>query len=180
MPSATRPLKRCRHGPNPWRMAITSTAMKPMLCRFRAMPGSGLPSPTQSCMTPPRRGSAPLALVLAALVPAAALARRCPSCRGRRRRLFRRVGHLGRRRHGGDHEVAPGDHRPRPLDPLQVAPAHTGVEIEARQIGAELLRDAVRVAIDLDRVADDVQHTTTLEAGTEALVLEMHRHRYAN
>ena len=100
--------------------------------------------------------------------------------RGRRRRLFRRVGHLGGRCHGGDDEVAPGDHRPRPLDPLQVAPAHTGIEIEARQIGAELLRDAVRIAIHLDRVADDVQHATALEAGTEALVLEMHRHRHAD
>ena len=35
-------------GRKPMRAAITSNAMKPILCRFRAMPGSGLPSPTQS------------------------------------------------------------------------------------------------------------------------------------
>ncbi len=62
-PRLTSPLKRCRHGEKPWRMAIVSIAMKPMLCRFRAIPGSGLPRPTQSSMTSapirPRRFAPP-------------------------------------------------------------------------------------------------------------------------
>ena len=45
-------LKRARQGLNPQRAAIRSTAMKPILCRCRAMPGSGLPSPTHSCTGP--------------------------------------------------------------------------------------------------------------------------------
>ena len=43
-----------------------------------------------------------------------------------------------------------------------------------------MLRDLVRVAVDLDRVAHDVQHAAALQAGAEALVLELHRHRDAD
>ena len=47
-----------------------------------------------------------------------------------------------------------------------------------RQVGGELLGDVLRHRIDLDRVADDVQHAAALEAGADAVILEMHRHRH--
>ena len=101
------------------------------------------------------------------------LSARQPRCLGRH------LGLLGRRRHGGDDEVA-GDRRAGVLGAVQVLPAHCVIEVEVRQVRGELLRDVLGVGVDLDRVADHVQHAAALQAGAEAVILEMHRHRDAN
>src|SRR5690349_16532329 len=50
LPSVATPWKRRRHGAKPWRFAIASTAMKPMLWRLAACLAPGLPRPTNSSM----------------------------------------------------------------------------------------------------------------------------------
>src|SRR5580658_9785389 len=92
VPVAARPLNFERHDGKPWRLAISSTAMKPILCRLWAYFAPGLPRPTNSRMTrhpaldqdyfflspPPAGAFAPAAGALApaagAFAPAAAAA----------------------------------------------------------------------------------------------------------
>ena len=52
-------------------------------------------------------------------------------------------------------------------------PADVVVEIQRTKVGGELLGDMFSVAIDLDRVADDVEHGAALDAGADAVILEM-------
>ena len=94
--------------------------------------------------------------------------------------LGRHFHRLGRRRHRGDDEVAVGDDRARAFGTFQVVPAHVVVEIQVREVGGEVFRDLVRVAVHLDRVAHHVQHAAALQAGAEAVVLEPHRNRDAD
>ena len=82
-----------------------------------------------------------------------------------------------RRRHDGRHDEVAVDHRLDVLGALQVVPADVVVEVQRPEVGGELLRDMVGVAVDLDRVADDVQHRAALDAGADAVILEVDGHR---
>ena len=174
LPSLIRPLKRWRHGAKPYFMAMVSIAMKPMLCRFRAIPGSGLPRPTQSSMTggdqrraPPRAGAAAGAAAAGAAVGAAAAVGSAATSAS----------------FVGGATVATTKLRATAGRVFSVPfrSSQRTASLKSRSaIGGELLGDMLRLCVDLDGVTDDVQDATALQAWAQPVILEMHRHRYAD
>ena len=160
-------------------------AMKPILCRCLAMPGSGFPSPTHNNI---------------GVIPVAATSswrpawRRRGSCRrpcpapwrrpwrvrrrsGRRIRVRRNFGDHRRRGDRGDHEITVRNGRLGIADAQQVMPANVVVDVQAAEIRLEFLRDGVGVAGNFNGVANHVQHAAALQAGRGGLVQEHHLHR---
>ena len=118
VPSATSPLKRCRHGEKPWRVAMTSSAMKPILWRLPGHPGLRIAEADPEQHARQRAGqptSWRRALRPAALGGAAALWRRRLAAAGAAAAGSGRLGDhgldLGRRRDRRDDEVTLDDRR---------------------------------------------------------------------
>ena len=85
--------------------------------------------------------------------------------------------HVGVRLRGRGERKGPVDHRLDVLSALEVMPADVVVEVQRPEVGGELLRNVVRVAIDFHGVAHDVKHGAALDAGADAVILEMHGNR---
>src|ERR1700722_7811683 len=183
-PSQATPWKRRRHGPMPWRLAISWTTMKPMLWRLPAYFAPGFPSPTRSSIgIVPRQQTSLL------------LGRGGSRCRARsgtrstwgsaRRAFGRRAGSCGgsggsgsgsscfgggldffriaRRRHDRDQgDVAGGDdaHAFRQGDVAQMLGI---VDIELADVDVDAGRNGVGAAAHLDGGGDDADRGALAE-----------------
>ena len=76
----------------------------------------------------------------------------------------------------GDGEVAVGDRGLGAVGQGHLADVDRIADIEAGDVDLDLVGDLVRVADQLELVADDVEHAAALEAGELFLVDEHHRH----
>src|SRR3984885_7723421 len=184
-PSQATPWKRRRHGPMPWRLAISWTTMKPMLWRLPAYFAPGFPSPTRSSIDVVLRQQTSLLVGCGGS--------RCRAGSGTRgtwgsaRRAFgRRAGSCGgcggcggsggcfgggldffriaRRRHNRDQgDVAGGDdaHAFRQGDVAQMLGI---VDIELAAVAGDAGRDGVGAAAHLDGVGDDADRAAALHA----------------
>ena len=166
-PRRPAPLKRCRHGENPWRIAIVSSAMKPILWRLRAIPGSGLPRPTQSSMAPVPgrvagahflpwpalhalgagrrcRGGASAPVAAAGFAAAPPRQAQPPPPRRRPRPPLRPSWSAAARRSRPRNRAV--DHRARSSVPFRSCQRTLSLKSSRSEVGGELLRDLVRVA----------------------------------
>src|SRR5579883_2355352 len=161
--------------------------MKPMLWRFFAWRGSGLPSPTRSRMGAGALGAGGSGLRRRGTLGGSrgalrggcgrsfgccgagrrragrgALGRRC---RRLRRRLGRRqlLADHGRRRYGRHGEVA-GDRGLGAFGQLDAADVHAAADLEPVEAHIDLLGDRVGVAVELDLVPHQVDDAAALDA----------------
>src|SRR5690606_10269262 len=172
-----------RAGPKRQRLAISSTAMKPMLWRFFSYLAPGFPRPAMMIM----RSSCPV--LQAKKSPAGRTRRGCvlsfepltQPCVARRAIGEETSGLFGFAFGGGvagvrlasgrvldrgDHEVAVGDDRRGAFRQLDVRDADVLADLAALQVDDQFGRDAVGADQDLDGVTHDFQHPALTGVGS--------------
>src|SRR5580704_889796 len=172
-PSQATPWKRRRHGPMPWRLAISWTAMKPMLWRLPAYFSPGFPSPTRSSIgVVPRQQTSLLLGGGGTRCRAWGSTRRCTwgstgsrgRCGGGSFGLGLHFFRVARRRHHRDQgDVAGGDdtHAFRQGDVAQMLGI---VDLELTDVDIDAGRDGIGAAAHLDGVGDDADRAAAFHA----------------
>src|SRR5690606_20961740 len=80
----------------------------------------------------------------------------------------------------GDGEVAIGDGRGYTSRKLEGADVNGVVDLQTREVRLDRSRNVLRVAQQLDFVANHVEHSAALEAGRLLFVQEVHRNLHSN
>src|SRR6266568_2002520 len=150
----------------PWRLPISWTARKPLLCRLPTWRAPGFPSPTRSSTAMEKSRAGPTSLLLGR-----SSCRRC-SCRFSCGLHF--FGVTGRRHHGDQRNVARGDHA-HARRQRDVAKVLGIIDVELADIDLDAARNCIGATAHLDGVRDDADGAAAFDAGRLVGIAHMDR-----